>query len=90
MQEQNVEERKAIDLMAEVAGKAVRLAGDPSRVLMKLQVFDWKSVEVLPQREVEEVLTGVLNQGPISLAFVPYVQQFPLHLLKEKWSTVSK
>jgi hypothetical protein len=87
MREQNVEERKAINLMAEVAEKAIRLVGDPSKVLMKIQVVDWKSNEVIPQKEVEKVLAGVLNQGPVSLAFVPYADRFPLHLFREKWNT---
>lgn len=86
MKEQNMEERKAIDLMAEVTGKAVKMVGDPSKVLMKIQIFDWKSNEVIPQGEVEEVMTGVLNRGPVSLAFVPYISQFPLHLLKDRWT----
>ena len=86
MKELKMEERRAMDLMAEVAGKAVRSVGDPSRVLMKIQILDWKSYEVLPKKEVEEMLTGILNHGEISLAFVPYISQFPLHSLKEKWT----
>ena len=80
-----MEERKAIGLMAEVAGNAIQWVGDPSRVLMKIQIFDWKSSEVLPQKEVEEVVTGILNHGEVSLAFVPYMNQFPLQALKGKW-----
>ena len=87
MRELNIEGRKAIDLMSEVAGKAVQLVGDPSRVLMKLQIFDWKNEEVIPHKEVEQILTGVLNQGPVSIAFVPYVSQFPFRSLKERWTT---
>jgi len=85
MKESNMEERKAIGLMAEVAGNAIQWVGDPSRVLMKIQLFDWKSSEVLPQKEVEEVVTGILNHGEVSLAFVPYMNQFPLQALKGKW-----
>ena len=87
MKELKMEERKAMDLMAEVAGKAVKSVGDPSKVLMKMQILDWKSYEVLPKKEVEEILTGILNHGEVSLAFVPYIGQFPLHSLKEKWAT---
>jgi tetratricopeptide (TPR) repeat protein len=85
MKESNMEERKAIGLMAEVAGNAIQWVGDPSRVLMKVQIFDWKSSEVLPQKEVEDVVTGILNHGEVSLAFVPYMNQFPLQALKGKW-----
>jgi len=85
MRELNMDEKKAMALMAEVAEKAVRSVKDPNRVLMKVQILDWKGYEVIPQKEVEEILDGMLNHGEVSLAFVPYVSQFPLHLLKEKW-----
>jgi len=85
MRELNMDNRKAIGLMAEVAKKAVESVGDPSKVLMKVQILDWKGYEVIPQKEVEKVLDGMLNQGKVSLAFVPYISPFPLHLLKGKW-----
>jgi biofilm PGA synthesis lipoprotein PgaB len=85
MRELNMEERKAIGLMAEVARNAVTWLRDPSQVLMKIQIFDWKSLEVVPQKEVEDVVTGILNHGEVSLAFVPYMNQFALQALKGKW-----
>jgi hypothetical protein len=85
MKESNMEERKAIGLMAEVAGNAIKWVGDPAQVLMKIQIFDWKSSEVLPQKEVEDVVTGILSHGEVSLAFAPYMNQFPLQALKGKW-----
>ncbi len=90
MKELNMEEKKAMELMAEVAERAVRLVGDPSKVLMKIQILDWGNDEVVPQKEVEEILAGILNHGEVSLAFVPYIRQFPLYPLKEKWNSVSK
>ncbi len=82
MQEKKVEVGKAIDLMAEVTQKAVQLVGSPSKVLMKFQIYDWKSYEVVPQKEVEEILSGILGHGEVSLAFYPYLDPFPLHLLR--------
>ena len=73
-----------MDLMAEVAQKAVKSMGDPSRVLMKVQIFDWKSNEVIPKKEMEKILAGILNHGEVSLAFVPYIDQFPLHSVKRE------
>jgi biofilm PGA synthesis lipoprotein PgaB len=87
MKEKKIGVGKAIDLMAEVAQKAVKLVGDPSKVLMKFQIYDWKSYEVVPQKEVGEILAGILNQGEVSLAFYPYLDQFPLNLLKGKWTS---
>jgi uncharacterized lipoprotein YddW (UPF0748 family) len=85
MKELNMEEGKAIDLMAEVGEKAVKAVGNPAKVLMKLQILDWKDYEVIPEREVKQILTRILEQGDVSLAFVPYIDQFPLSSLKEKW-----
>ena len=87
MKELDMEEQKAMDLMVEVAQKAVQSIGDPSKVIMKIQVLDWKDYELIPPKEVETLLTGVLEQGEVSLAFVPYIHQFPLHQLKGKWIT---
>ena len=86
----SMEEKKAIDLMAEVAQKAVKSVGNPSRVMMKVQILDWKNYEVIPKKEVEEILTGILNRGEVSLAFVPYISQFSLHPLKGKWTPSNK
>jgi len=43
----------------------------------------------VPQKEVEEILAGILNHGEMSLAFYPYLESFPLQLLKGK-RTASK
>jgi len=89
MRELNMEEQRAIRLMAEVAQKAVQSTGDPARVMMKLQILDWQSNEMLPVKEMDEILTAILDQGNVSLAFVPYVEPFPFHLLKGRWIPVS-
>lgn len=91
MKGRNIELKESIDLMAEVAQKAVRSIENPSRVLMKVWILDWKSNEAVgfdlaPQKEMEEILTRILGQGEVSLAFVPYTHQFPLQQLKSKWT----
>jgi hypothetical protein len=83
-----MEENRAMDMMTEVAKKAFRSAGDPSRVLMKLQTYDWKKNEAVPQKEIEEILSKILNEGNVSLAFYPYFNAFPLHLFKGKWTSL--
>ncbi len=85
MRELNMDEKKAMALMAEVAQKAIKAIEDPSKVLMKVQILDWKSYEVVPQKEAEAMLDGMIQHGEVSLAFVPYINEFPLHLLKGKW-----
>ena len=90
MRELNLDAQKAIDLMTEVAQRAIRSVGDPSRVMMKVQILDWKSYELLPAKEIDEILTSILTQGNLSLAFVPYVDQFPLQQFKGKWNESDK
>lgn len=92
MKNRNIETKEAIDLMAEVTQKAVESVGDPSRVMMKVWILDWKSneavsYELAPQKEVEEILTAILNRGEVSLAFVPYISKFPLQAIKGRWAT---
>jgi hypothetical protein len=84
MRERNTEVGKAIALMEEVAQKATQLVGNPHKVMMKFQIYDWKSYEAVPPKEVEQVLAGALNHGDMSLAFYPYLDPFPLQLLKGK------
>jgi len=86
MRELNLDSQKAIDLMAEVAQRAIRSVGDPSRVMMKVQILDWKTYELLPAKEIDEILTRVLTEGNLSLAFVPYVNSFPLQQFKARWN----
>ncbi len=91
MKNRNIEAKAAIDLMAEATRKAVEALGDPSRVLMKLWILDWKTneavgYELAPRQEIEDILTAILNHGEVSLAFVPYIDQFPLHSFKGKWT----
>jgi biofilm PGA synthesis lipoprotein PgaB len=87
MNELKMEGKKAIDLMAEVTQKAVKSIGDPSQVMMKVQVLDWKRYEVIPAKEVETLLDRILSQGKVSLAFVPYIDPFPVGPMKGKWAT---
>jgi len=87
MKELHMEEREVLDLMAEVTGKALKAVRDPAKVLMKVQILDWKGYEVIPKKEVDQVLTKILEQGNVSLAFVPYIGQFPLASLKGKWTS---
>jgi len=91
MKDRNIGMKEAIDLMAEVAQKAVETVGDPSRVLMKTWILNSKrngggSDELVSREEIEEILTAILNQGEVSLAFVPYIDRFPIHSLKGKWT----
>ncbi len=91
MKGRNIELAEAMDLMVDVTKKAIKTIGDPSRVMMKIWILDWKSNEAVgldlaPQKEIEEILEKILQQGEVSLAFVPYTHQFPLHQLRGRWT----
>jgi tetratricopeptide (TPR) repeat protein len=90
MRELNLDFQKTIDLMTEVAQRVLRSVGDPFRVMMKVQVLDWKGYQLLPPKEIDDILTRLLTQGDFSLAFVPYVDPFPLQPFKGKWIEGSK
>jgi hypothetical protein len=70
------------------AMKDRKIDGKEAMALMAevVQILDWKTYEILPSREVEEILAGILNHGEVSLAFFPYIDQFPLHSIKGKWT----
>lgn len=87
MKDRKIDMKEAMELMAAAAQKAVQSIGNPSKVLMKVQILDWKNNEVLPPKEVEGILTGILSHGEVSLGFFPYLDQFPLHSIKGKWTS---
>jgi hypothetical protein len=90
MRDLKIEKKKALDLVTQVAAKAVKSAGDASKVMMKVQIHDWKSYEMIPPKEVEEILSEILSHGETSFAFVPYTERFPFQELKQKWGKTSQ
>jgi hypothetical protein len=65
------------DMIQKMTSEAVRLVGEPQKVLMKFQTIDWNTSQPLPDTEVMELLTKVKEIGDISLAVVPYRKDFP-------------
>ncbi len=62
-----------------VAKTTLEKVGDPGKVMIKLQIMDWKSRQVLPHEEVERILSGLKSKGiHTGYAFVPYQQSFNL------------
>ena len=48
---------------------------NPAKVIMKIQIVDWNTSAVLPPEEVDDVVEGILKEGEISIALVPYAGQ---------------
>lgn len=90
MKELKIDSKQAMDLTAEVTRKAILSVPEAPQVMIKIQVMDWKSYEVVSRKEVERIVERVLEQGDVSLAFVPDTPLFPLHLLKKKWENRSR
>jgi biofilm PGA synthesis lipoprotein PgaB len=72
---------ETISLMPQLAERAVAMAGEPARVLMKVQVADWNDSRLLPQEETETVLRTVGRRKGIHIAIVPYQPDFPMDTL---------
>jgi biofilm PGA synthesis lipoprotein PgaB len=72
---------EALDLLPRLADRAVDMVGDSSRVLMKIQVIDWKDSTLLPREETETVLRAVSRRPGTHLALVPYKPHLPTKTL---------
>ena len=62
--------------MAELVKNTLHTVGDPKKALIKIQIMDWESAEVLPMAEVKRILDVVKENGGGSIAFVPYKNEF--------------
>jgi biofilm PGA synthesis lipoprotein PgaB len=60
---------------------AVRTVGEPGRVLIKLQTIDWNTGQGLPDSEVVDLIREIRSIKNVSLAVVPYREDFPFHEL---------
>jgi biofilm PGA synthesis lipoprotein PgaB len=72
---------ETLELMPHLVQSAVDMAGDPTRVLVKVQVADWNSLKLLPQEEMKQVLRVVGERPEIHIAVVPYQPDFSAHTL---------
>ncbi|MBI5493289.1 MAG: outer membrane protein assembly factor BamD [Deltaproteobacteria bacterium] len=68
------------EMIARMAGDAVKAIGEPGRVLIKLQTIDWRTGNALQNSEVVSVIRQVKGKD-LSLALVPYRGDFPFHEL---------
>jgi len=68
-------------LIQKMTKEAVRLVGDPQKVIMKFQIIDWNTSQPLPDQEVIGLLSKVKEVNNVSLAVVPYRKNFPFEEL---------
>jgi len=80
-EELNLTMDETLNLMPYLVERAVDMAGDPARVLVKVQVVDWNNSSLLPQEETKKVLKTVAKKPGIHIAIVPYQPDLPMGTL---------
>ena len=63
-------------LMSKLVEKTLEKVNDPAKVLIKLQITDWESQEVVSPEEINAMLKLINKKGNPGLAFVPYRDSF--------------
>ncbi len=76
-------------LIERLVKDAVKIVGEPRRVLIKLQTIDWKTGKPLSNGEVVSLIRDVKSIKDVSLAVVPYRGDFPFHELTLKSGVAS-
>ncbi|MEK7689111.1 MAG: poly-beta-1,6-N-acetyl-D-glucosamine N-deacetylase PgaB [Deltaproteobacteria bacterium] len=71
-------------LIEKMANEAVRLVGEPKKVLMKLQTINWNTSQPLPEQEVIGLLKKLKEVDNISIAVAPYRRDFPFGELADR------
>ncbi len=74
--ELNVKGPELEKLIGILTENTLQMVNDPGKALIKLQIMDWKSQEVLPVNEVKKILRIIKEKGGKSIAFVPYKNEF--------------
>jgi biofilm PGA synthesis lipoprotein PgaB len=86
-EELNLTLDETFDLLPQLTERAVEMARDPARVLMKIQVVDWKDSRLLPREETERVLRSVGKKPGVHIALVPYQPDLPAKTLIRSFTT---
>ena len=68
-------------LIASLVEDATAVVGEPEKVLIKLQSIDWHTREAVPVEELLDLARVVHGVAPVSLAVVPYREDFPYYEL---------
>ncbi|MDT8316398.1 MAG: poly-beta-1,6-N-acetyl-D-glucosamine N-deacetylase PgaB [bacterium] len=63
-------------LMSKLVEKTLEKVKDPAKVLIKLQISDWETQEIVSHEEINSMLRLINKKGSPSLAFVPYRDSF--------------
>lgn len=73
MKELAIDLNKAGNLIASNTTNAIKIMGDPARVIMKIQTMDWDTRVPLPEREIRYIYQKVESASPkVGIALVPW------------------
>jgi biofilm PGA synthesis lipoprotein PgaB len=79
--ELQLSEEGAYDKISNMTARLLKLVDDPHKILMKVQMRDWKTRKQIPPYEADKVFEKINGQGRVSLAFIPYSPSTPLNII---------
>jgi biofilm PGA synthesis lipoprotein PgaB len=79
--EMQLSEARAYDEISKMTARLIQLVDDPHKILMKVQLRDWKTRKQIPPSEADKVFQKINGHGKVSLAFIPYSSSTPLNAI---------
>jgi hypothetical protein len=79
--ELGLSEEGAFDEMSKMTASLLRVVEDPYKIVMKVQMTDWKTRKQISSYEANQVFERISDEGKVSLAFVPYSHRVPLQII---------
>lgn len=79
--ELQLSEAAAYRKISAMTATLLKLMDDPYKILMKVQMTDWKTLRQISPYEANQVFERINDQGRVSLAFIPYSPKFPLQVI---------
>ncbi len=73
------------ELLGQMSERLYRMVEDPRRILIKIQVRDWKTLEHIPHEELSRVFGAIRHKEEINLAIVPVSEDVDLSGLEGMW-----
>ncbi|MDH3976100.1 MAG: family 10 glycosylhydrolase [Deltaproteobacteria bacterium] len=75
-EELGLEGSNLYSVVAQLVENALKKVNDPEKIMIKLQIADWKSKKRVSHDEINKIVKIVREKGNTSLAFVPYYGKF--------------
>ncbi len=80
-EELRLSEEATYNKIAHMTATMLKLVDNPHKVLMKVQMADWKTRKQISPYEANQVFNRINSQGRVSLAFIPYSPTLPLNVI---------